>query len=77
VTLFSITYRMAFAHRNSNTGMLLNTRRLPNAADARQTSDKASIRTKAVSRTELSCAVFVTPRVGQSWVEDQEFRASR
>jgi hypothetical protein len=29
VTLFSITYRMAFAHRNSNTGMLSNTRRLP------------------------------------------------
>jgi len=35
------------------------------------------VRTKALSRTELSCAVFVTPRVGQSWVEDQELRASR
>ena len=35
-------------------------------------SEMASIRTKALSRTESSCAVFVTPRVGQSWVEDQE-----
>ena len=28
-------------------------------------SDKASIRTKALSRTEFSCAVFVTPRVAR------------
>ena len=43
----------------------------------RITCDMASIRTKAVSRTEFSCPVFVTPRGDQSSVEDQELRTSR
>ncbi len=43
----------------------------------RITSGIRSIRTKAVSRTDLSCPVFVTPRYDQSSVEDQDLRAFR
>ena len=44
---------------------------------ARITNEIASIRTKAVSGTELFCPVFVTPRAGQSLFEDQDLRARR
>jgi PAS domain S-box-containing protein len=36
-----------------------------------------SIRTKALSRTDFSCPVFMTPRRDQSSVEDQALRALR
>ena len=53
------------------------TRRVARGGTTQIRCEMASIRTKAVSRTEFSCPVFVTPRVDQSSVEDQELRTSR